>query len=154
MLTNDFILTEKRFCVSLSTVRTTLTANDLPQSLKDIRLAIEANIPHGRTDGGGPNDVGSWRSSPPKRVVDVWKNELLPGFKQILARSPDLARNDQVNHVNHLGTLGTGNHFLEINLDEEDRVWFMLHSGSRGVRSPSLILSFSHSLSCYRRFFF
>ncbi|MGZ9129698.1 MAG: RtcB family protein, partial [Candidatus Binatia bacterium] len=37
------------------------------------------------------------------------------------------------NDVNHLGTLGTGNHFIEVCLDESDRVWFMLHSGSRGV---------------------
>ena len=37
------------------------------------------------------------------------------------------------NDVNHLGTLGTGNHFIEVCLDEADRVWFMLHSGSRGV---------------------
>jgi tRNA-splicing ligase RtcB len=35
--------------------------------------------------------------------------------------------------VNHLGTLGTGNHFIEVCLDTEDKLWFMLHSGSRGV---------------------
>ena len=35
--------------------------------------------------------------------------------------------------VNHLGTLGTGNHFIEVCLDESDNVWLMLHSGSRGV---------------------
>jgi tRNA-splicing ligase RtcB len=114
-------------------VRTTLRANDLPQNLKQIRLAIEAEIPHGRTDDGGPDDIGSWRSSPPKRVVDIWKTELLPGYRKIIERSPDLVKNDHVNHINHLGTLGTGNHFLEISLDEEDRVWLMLHSGSRGI---------------------
>ncbi|MCL0184807.1 RtcB family protein, partial [Klebsiella pneumoniae] len=37
------------------------------------------------------------------------------------------------NDVNHLGTLGTGNHFIEVCLDERDQVWAMLHSGSRGV---------------------
>ena len=37
------------------------------------------------------------------------------------------------NDVNHLGTLGTGNHFIEVCLDEAEHVWFMLHSGSRGV---------------------
>jgi hypothetical protein len=111
-----------------------LKANDLPENLKQIRLAIESEIPHGRSDDGGPHDVGSWRSSPPQRVIDIWKNELLPGYKKIIERSPDLVRNNNVNHINHLGTLGTGNHFLEISLDEEDRVWFMLHSGSRGVR--------------------
>ena len=37
------------------------------------------------------------------------------------------------NNARHLGTLGTGNHFIEVCLDESDRVWAMLHSGSRGV---------------------
>jgi tRNA-splicing ligase RtcB len=36
-------------------------------------------------------------------------------------------------HIKHLGTLGTGNHFIEVCLDEAQRVWIMLHSGSRGV---------------------
>jgi tRNA-splicing ligase RtcB len=40
---------------------------------------------------------------------------------------------DRGNHANHLGTLGTGNHFIEVCLDESETVWFMLHSGSRGV---------------------
>ena len=40
---------------------------------------------------------------------------------------------EKTNHRNHLGTLGTGNHFIEVCLDEEGAVWFMLHSGSRGV---------------------
>jgi tRNA-splicing ligase RtcB len=40
---------------------------------------------------------------------------------------------DRGNDVNHLGTLGTGNHFIEVCLDENDQVWLMLHSGSRGV---------------------
>lgn len=38
-----------------------------------------------------------------------------------------------VNTISHLGTLGTGNHFVEVCLDTEDRVWVMLHSGSRGI---------------------
>jgi tRNA-splicing ligase RtcB len=40
---------------------------------------------------------------------------------------------EKANHTNHLGTLGTGNHFVEVCLDERDRVWLLLHSGSRGV---------------------
>jgi tRNA-splicing ligase RtcB (3'-phosphate/5'-hydroxy nucleic acid ligase) len=40
---------------------------------------------------------------------------------------------DRGNHANNFGTLGTGNHFVEVCLDESDTVWFMLHSGSRGV---------------------
>ncbi len=52
------------------------------------------------------------------------------GFKAIVAKHPRLEKG---NTSNHLGTLGTGNHFIEVCLDERDHVWFMLHSGSRGV---------------------
>lgn len=48
----------------------------------------------------------------------------------LLQKHPRLNRGDD---VNHLGTLGTGNHFIEVCLDESENVWFMLHSGSRGV---------------------
>lgn len=52
------------------------------------------------------------------------------GFKRLCVKYPQLERS---NHINHLGTLGTGNHFVEMCLDENDAVWFMVHSGSRGV---------------------
>jgi tRNA-splicing ligase RtcB (3'-phosphate/5'-hydroxy nucleic acid ligase) len=53
-----------------------------------------------------------------------------PGYEAIVAEHPRIGRG--VN-VQHLGTLGTGNHFIELCLDEADQVWVMLHSGSRGV---------------------
>src|SRR5205085_6588479 len=65
----------------------------------------------------------------PRRQKGVWA-QLERGYKDITEKHPRL---DRGNHVNHLGTLGTGNHFIEVCLDEADRVWFMLHSGSRGV---------------------
>jgi RNA-splicing ligase RtcB len=52
------------------------------------------------------------------------------GYQRIVARHPRL---DRGSHVQQLGTLGTGNHFIEICLDEADQVWAVLHSGSRGV---------------------
>ncbi|HET6611206.1 MAG TPA: RtcB family protein, partial [Kofleriaceae bacterium] len=55
---------------------------------------------------------------------------LAPGYDAIIAKHRKL---DRGRHVTHLGTLGTGNHFIEVCLDEQDQVWFMLHSGSRGV---------------------
>jgi tRNA-splicing ligase RtcB (3'-phosphate/5'-hydroxy nucleic acid ligase) len=61
--------------------------------------------------------------------MEVWQT-LKPGYDAILAKHSKL---DRGNHANHLGTLGTGNHFIEVCLDESDSVWFMLHSGSRGV---------------------
>lgn len=109
-------------------VQTTLTASDLPDTLKGIRTAIERVVPHGRTDGGGRNDRGSFHKLP-ARAEDAWRR-LRPDYERIIERHPKL---DRGRHVQHLGTLGTGNHFIELCLDEEDRVWLMLHSGSRGV---------------------
>jgi len=109
-------------------VRTTLTASNLPDNLRGIRSAIEQAVPHGRTDRGGRNDRGAWGKLPPQ-VVSVWA-ELEKGYRAILAKHP---KAKGANAGNHLATLGTGNHFIEVCLDEQDRVWFMLHSGSRGV---------------------
>ena len=105
--------------------RTTLSASDLPDNLAGIRSAIERAVPHGRTHG---RDKGAW-DTPIARAVEAW-GELSPRFQTICAKYPKLAK---TNNLNHLGTLGTGNHFIEVCLDQEDRVWFMLHSGSRGV---------------------
>jgi tRNA-splicing ligase RtcB len=109
-------------------VRTTLQASQLPDNLHAIRTAIEAAVPHGRTDNGGRNDRGAWRT-PPRAQNDVW-SQLLPRYANIVSKHSKLGHG---NDLNHLGTLGTGNHFIEVCLDEESQVWFMLHSGSRGV---------------------
>jgi tRNA-splicing ligase RtcB len=108
--------------------RTSLKASDLPDSLKGIRAAIERAVPHGRTDNGGKNDRGAWHDLP-ARNEDIWKRQRV-GYEQICAKHP---RIDRGRHVEHLGTLGTGNHFIEVCLDEQERVWIMLHSGSRGI---------------------
>jgi tRNA-splicing ligase RtcB len=110
-------------------VETSLSASDLPDHLHGVRSAIEAAVPHGRTVGRGQRDVGSW-GEPPLDVAETWAKDLLPGFERIAEKHPKIA---QSNHVVHLGTLGTGNHFIELCLDEDDHVWVMLHSGSRGV---------------------
>jgi len=106
--------------------RTSLIAADLPDNLADWRAAIERAVPHGRTRG--PCDRGAW-THPPPEVDQVWA-ELEPEFRRIVEKYPKLAK---TNNRTHLGTLGTGNHFIEVCLDEADQVWFMLHSGSRGV---------------------
>ena len=111
-------------------VRTELRATDLPDNLVSIRSAIEAAVPHGRTDNGGHNDRGSWNATPDsvrRRHVALDKRlrhivERMPGLEQAARRS-----------IRHLGTLGTGNHFIEVCLDENEDVWVMLHSGSRGI---------------------
>ncbi|MGH9555622.1 MAG: RtcB family protein [Terriglobales bacterium] len=117
-------------------VRTSLHASDLPDNLHGIRDAIERAVPVGRTNQGGPGDRGAW-ANPPDHHLDVW-GRLKPGYDSIIRKYPKL---DRGNHVKHLGTLGTGNHFIEVCLDtprnaeqkNAQNVWFMLHSGSRGV---------------------
>jgi len=110
----------------MNAVRTSLTSNDLPENLKSIRLSIERAIPHGRTRG---RDKGSWEN-PPNSVLSAWRNQLEPDFRIIADKYTHL---EKANHIKHLCSLGTGNHFIEICLDENDRVWIILHSGSRGI---------------------
>jgi tRNA-splicing ligase RtcB len=110
----------------MAAVQTTLTASDLPESLREVRTAIEQAVPHGRTPRG--RDQGSWQEPPPP-ALEAWAR-LKPRFDAITAKHGAIKN---ANHVTHLGTLGTGNHFIEVCLDEAGRVWFMLHSGSRGV---------------------
>lgn len=112
--------------------RTSLTASDLPDNLHAVRLAIEERIPHGRTDNGGENDKGAWTSQNiPPAILSQFSN-LYAGLLLITEKHPVIQRAaDRAPY--QLGTLGTGNHFTEICLDEEQSVWVMLHSGSRGV---------------------
>jgi len=112
----------------MSAVETTLTASQLPDTLKPLRTAIEKAVPHGRTADGRRGDRGAWHHVP-AAPTEAWKT-LAPVYKELVAKHPRIG---QGNDLNHLGTLGTGNHFIEVCLDERDRVWFMLHSGSRGV---------------------
>ncbi|RLT89414.1 MULTISPECIES: RtcB family protein [unclassified Ketobacter] len=110
-------------------VKTSLTATQLPDNLSALRTAIERAVPHGRTSGRGRvRDKGAWENVP-NDVMDGW----VPLAKQfdVLQEKHPLLKN--TNNIKHLGTLGTGNHFIEMCLDEQDSVWLMLHSGSRGV---------------------
>lgn len=109
-------------------LKTDLFARDLPDDLHSVRSAIERAVPHGRTDNGGRNDRGAW-AEPPGAVAEAW-SPLAPRLEALAEKHPAIRK---ANHVNHLATLGTGNHFIEVCLDEEDAVWLMLHSGSRGV---------------------
>ena len=108
--------------------RTSLVASDLPDNLEGIRSAIERAVPHGRDVKQGKRDPGSW-GDPQPAIVEAWAT-LAERFGRIVAKYPKLAK---TNNLVHLGTLGTGNHFIELCLDTEQRVWIMLHSGSRGV---------------------
>ncbi|HIV70383.1 MAG TPA: RtcB family protein [Candidatus Aquabacterium excrementipullorum] len=108
--------------------KTTLRAEDLPDNLGPLRSAIERAVPHGMTPHRRGRDQGSWEN-PPDLVDQAWST-LVDDFEALCEKYPRL-RN--TNNRKHLGTLGTGNHFIEVCLDEGGAVWFMLHSGSRGV---------------------
>jgi tRNA-splicing ligase RtcB len=108
-------------------LRTSLTASDLPDNLHGVRTAIEKRVPHGRTDNGGENDRGAWGDLTVPAGDRTSSSELKRSSRSTRSSRRPLAR------AAHLGTLGTGNHFIEVCLDEEERVWVMLHSGSRGI---------------------
>ncbi|RYF94430.1 MAG: RtcB family protein [Caulobacteraceae bacterium] len=109
--------------------RLNIRAEHLPDNLFEIRSLIEAAVPHGRTDNGGRNDVGAWQSEPPEAARTRWA-ALEAGYQAVVDKHPKAAH---PRGFGHLGTLGTGNHFIELCLDEAGDVWVMLHSGSRGV---------------------
>lgn len=110
-------------------VRTSLTASQLPDNLFALRSAIEKAVPHGMSARRrGSRDKGSWGDIPDD-VAKAW----LPLSDQFEHLSTKHAVLKKTNNLRHLGTLGTGNHFIEACIDEYQQVWFMLHSGSRGV---------------------
>ena len=110
-------------------VKTSLKAHQLPDNLASLRSRIERAIPHGRSSRArGQRDKGSWGNLT-QQVEQAWA-PLHDQFEVMKAKHPVLK---QTNNISHLGTLGTGNHFVEVCLDENNAVWIMLHSGSRGV---------------------
>lgn len=111
-------------------IRTSLTASDLPDSLSKLRSMIEHAVPH-----GGPGVHGSWkepgRHGIPNPIMTKWiESGLEARFKKLCDKYPLL---EEGANITQLGTLGGGNHFIEVCLDEDQRVWVMLHSGSRGI---------------------
>lgn len=113
-------------------IRLPLRANELGD-LHALRSEIEAAVPHGRTDGGGKNDRGAWGDAPAV-VLDNYatRSSLANRYHNLTCDYPTLHHRGV---VTQLGTLGTGNHFIELCVEEgaEPHVWVMLHSGSRGV---------------------
>ena len=109
-----------------------LWGEDSPATNKHIRGAIEHYVPHGRTDNGGKNDKGAWNRIP-DNVAAIWKKiDIRTQLPEVIERHPGLLKG-HVNDERHLGTLGTGNHFIELCLDESAQLWLVVHSGSRGI---------------------
>ena len=97
-------------------VKTKFFAEDLPNNLEKVRTGIERRIPLG---AGAFNRKIT--DTARKRVTQL-KKEATQDYDSVDKRWTDA-----------LGSLGSGNHFIEISLDESDRVWVVLHSGSRGI---------------------
>lgn len=110
-------------------VMTNLTADDLPESLFSLRNQIEKDIPVGFEEhkGGIPTVSGPYADILRKNHVKIMQE-----WDSLLLKSR-LGRADEKKIGRQIGTLGGGNHFVEICLDSENRVWIMLHSGSRGI---------------------
>ena len=104
--------------------QTTLTADQLPDSLATLRSVIEKAVPHGNGRGG------NWGNIPDRAANRFRESGLAQSLEDLRAKHPRL---EKAKALPQLGTLGGGNHFLEVCLDETDRVWVMLHSGSRGI---------------------
>lgn len=106
---------------------TSLKASDLLDSLAPLRAELEREIPVGNGPGG------DWKSERRPGRVDTRLRDgaLAQRLDAILAKHPKL-RGDKL--ANQMGTLGGGNHFVEVRLDERDHVWVMVHAGSPGDR--------------------
>ncbi len=101
----------------MNALRLSLRADQLPDNLGALRAQIERDVPVG------------FAGHPDERWCDEGLARVAPGLKPIQAKYPLIDARWQ----SQLGSLGGGNHFIELCLDESDRVWIMLHSGSRGI---------------------
>lgn len=108
-------------------VETTLTASDLPDSLLAIRTSIERAVPHGFVTTPGRAIKGGWHVAPNSAITRY--RSLGERHAEMVAKHPKI---DHKSPISQMGTLGGGNHFIEVCLDERDTLWVMLHSGSRG----------------------
>ncbi|MEV5680116.1 MULTISPECIES: RtcB family protein [unclassified Streptomyces] len=108
----------------MSAVKTSLTANDLPGDLSRLRSKIEQAIPVGRGMHGDMVDPSSLHGFATSGWDDFWGR-----FNGVA----DAVKFRQERATKQMGTLGSGNHFIEFCLDETGSVWLMLHSGSRNI---------------------
>ncbi|NED13194.1 RtcB family protein [Streptomyces sp. SID9124] len=108
----------------MSAVKTSLTANDLPGDLSRLRSKIEQAIPVGRGMHDDPVDPSGLYGLAAGGWDDFW--ERFDGVAEAVKFRQERA-------TKQMGTLGSGNHFIEFCLDESGSVWLMLHSGSRNI---------------------
>jgi tRNA-splicing ligase RtcB (3'-phosphate/5'-hydroxy nucleic acid ligase) len=111
----------------MAAVRTSLDARQLPDDLKKVRLAIEEAIPVGFEAHASP----AWKKLIGREgeAISREATQLMGRFDELTSKVADLQAKARL----QLGTLGGGNHFIELCLDTDDHVWLMLHSGSRNI---------------------
>lgn len=117
-------------------VKTSLTAKDLPDNLSLIRSEIEKLVPVGMDEHSSSRLLQHGNRAAITKLIDFHMNKLSHGLKNVCDASPaveKMTKNIWEKSYNQIGTLGSGNHFIELCLDDDNSVWIMLHSGSRGV---------------------
>jgi len=105
-------------------IKTSLTARQLPDNLAAVRHAIERSVPVG------------FDMHQHERIATESAQEVSAGLHQILDKYPKLISRKAekaLKWARQIGTLGGGNHFIEVCLDTAGTMWVMLHSGSRGI---------------------
>jgi tRNA-splicing ligase RtcB (3'-phosphate/5'-hydroxy nucleic acid ligase) len=124
----------------MSAARTNLTAADLPDSLAEVRHQIERDVPTGYNEHKESPGEGVRIASDLRERVRLH----LEGFKT-LTRVPG---KDLEKHAwQQIGTLGGGNHFIEMCLDTEQRIWIVLHSGSRYTGNKLAEAHINHAMA-------
>ncbi len=104
----------------MNAVRLSLTADTLPDNLRKVRDSIEKAVPTGFSGHEHPKG-GDWYAPFSER------------FNKIIAKHEKVTPKDPAKWIKQMGTLGGGNHFIELCIDENNNLWVMLHSGSRGI---------------------
>lgn len=108
----------------MNAIRLSLKAADLPDNLYKVRSAIEKLVPIGFEEHNSPTVQGATLTNMAKHLAVITDKH--PGLLKMMKNFPRT-------WAKQLGTLGGGNHFIELCLDESQDVWVMLHSGSRGI---------------------
>lgn len=115
--------------------RLSLKAEDLPDSLYSVRKDIEIMVPVGFEQHSGSR-IGHRFHSNTKKMLNGHMKAMNSNFESILERHPGILKMSKDvgrKALEQIGTLGGGNHFIELCIDENSDVWVMLHSGSRGI---------------------
>lgn len=123
----------------MAAVRTDLTAADLPDELSPLLTGLERTVPA----GVGKGHDRARRDHRSAGTVATWLKANRP--------QTELSAKQERTAHEQLGTLGSGNHFVEVSLDEHDSVWVVLHSGSRGIGNQLAMSHIAAAKSVARR---